>query len=85
MKYIHYPSDKKIIVWNSLTSFLYVASYVMDTTDLAFNLVSLLIPWKKTFQTFCSFVMLIDIIFAFFIADIKEGMTREEKANFTQE
>ena len=50
-----------------------MVSYVNDAFDLAFGTVSLLSPNKKTFQTFCSFIMLVDIVLFFFIADSKDG------------
>ena len=61
---------------------IYMISYMNDAFDLAFGTVSLLSPLKKTFQTVCSFFMLVDIVLFFFIADSKDGrqQTSEEES-----
>ena len=49
VKYIILPTSIYIVPWSVFTSLIYVVSYWNDSKDLAQGLVSLLIPWKKTF------------------------------------
>ena len=82
VKYIVLPTNMWFIPWSLFTSLIYVFSYWNDSFDLAFGLVPILLPWKKTLQTLCSLIMLIDIFTFFFVADRKDGrelLQKEQK------
>ena len=72
VRYIILPTSTYNIIWTFFTSIIYLISYANDSFDIAFNLKPILVPWVKTFQTVCSFIMLIDITLYFFTADIRD-------------
>ena len=73
VQYIFLPTSRYIIPWSTFVGILYVISFFNDCITMSIGLYTLLIPWRKTLQSFMSLITIIDSVLYFITAYRKES------------